>query len=336
MKTIAIIGAGLAGLTAANQLKHITNITVFEKSRGVSGRLSTRRAEPFYFDHGAPFFKARSQNFKDFLTPLIDAGVVKHWDARFVEIDGTTIVTQKQWDEQLPHYVGTPRMSAMTKHLSQGLNVQLSTRVGKLDKTTEGWQLFDEHGGDLGTFDWVICTAPAEQSANLIPESLSMHARIANTTMQGCYALMLGFGSPLSLDFDAALLHNSVLRWISVNPSKPDRPDAFGLTVLSSNDWADAHIDANQNWVREHLFNVTSEMFGIDASKAAHIVLHRWRYANVAEQTGEDYLLDTHAKIGVCGDWLLRGNVEAAFLSGNALSKKISEHCRNSRVYRSY
>ena len=51
MKRIAIIGAGMSGLTVANQLKDIAKVELFEKSRGVSGRMSTRYAESYQFDH---------------------------------------------------------------------------------------------------------------------------------------------------------------------------------------------------------------------------------------------------------------------------------------------
>ena len=42
MKKIAIIGAGLSGLTAATQLREHAEVTVFEKSRGPGGRMETR------------------------------------------------------------------------------------------------------------------------------------------------------------------------------------------------------------------------------------------------------------------------------------------------------
>jgi predicted NAD/FAD-dependent oxidoreductase len=44
---IAIIGAGLSGLILARALSQHASVNVFEKARGVGGRMSTR-----YADHG--------------------------------------------------------------------------------------------------------------------------------------------------------------------------------------------------------------------------------------------------------------------------------------------
>jgi renalase len=57
-RTIAIIGAGISGLSVAytlRTLKHL-NVLLLEKSRGVSGRATTRRKDNFAFDHGANYF----------------------------------------------------------------------------------------------------------------------------------------------------------------------------------------------------------------------------------------------------------------------------------------
>ena len=67
MKKVAIIGAGLAGLTLARRLRGFASVTVLEKSRGLGGRMATRRSDNFEFDHGAQFFTARSTAFRDFI-----------------------------------------------------------------------------------------------------------------------------------------------------------------------------------------------------------------------------------------------------------------------------
>ncbi|MDO9620329.1 MAG: FAD-dependent oxidoreductase, partial [Moraxellaceae bacterium] len=42
-RSIAIIGAGMSGLSCASALQQLGhNVTVFDKSRGMGGRMSTR------------------------------------------------------------------------------------------------------------------------------------------------------------------------------------------------------------------------------------------------------------------------------------------------------
>ena len=113
MSRVAIIGAGLSGLTAARLLHDSCDVTVFEKSRGFGGRMATRYAGDFEFDHGAQFFTARSTEFKAFLTPLLADGVVDLWRGQFVELHRQTLNSSASWDDAYPHYVGVPRMNAI-------------------------------------------------------------------------------------------------------------------------------------------------------------------------------------------------------------------------------
>ena len=69
-KNIAVIGAGLAGITVASKIKEKFDVKVFEKSKDVGGRMSTRRENQFIFDHGAQFFKIKTIDFKNFLLEL--------------------------------------------------------------------------------------------------------------------------------------------------------------------------------------------------------------------------------------------------------------------------
>ncbi len=60
-----VIGAGLTGLTAARALQaRGINAAVFDKGRGVGGRLATRwndtpEGSRAFYDHGAQFFTVR-------------------------------------------------------------------------------------------------------------------------------------------------------------------------------------------------------------------------------------------------------------------------------------
>ena len=170
MARIAIVGAGLAGLALARTLNDRAGVRVFDKSRGCGGRLATRRAGPFQFDHGAQFFTARSEAFQAFLAPYLEQGVVARWDAEFVEFDGAHIGHRRSWADGPPHFVGAPAMNALPKAIAAGLDVVLETRVGAVARVDGYWQLHATDGGDLGAFDWLVLALPAPQAHELLPD----------------------------------------------------------------------------------------------------------------------------------------------------------------------
>ena len=179
-------------------------------------------------------------------------------------------------------------------------------------------------GDDLGRFDWVIATAPATQTAALLP-TLPLPP---SATMLGCYALMLGFADTAipSLDWQAALVREADISWASVNSSKPGRGPAFSIVVHSTNRYADANMGSDLKAVEAHLLQELRAVTGIDVNAADHCALHRWRYANIARQAGPAAVLDPEQKLGACGDWLVSGRIESAFTSALDLAGLLQTH----------
>lgn len=323
MTSIAIVGAGLSGLTAASLLNAYAEVTVFDKSRGYGGRIATRYSKPFHFDYGAQYIKAKSKAFQHFLAPMIEVGVVKRWDANFVEIKNRQITHKRVWDDRFPHYVGVPEMAAIGEYLQEGLDVRLKTCVKNLSYMGQYWYLTDDKGNDLGRYNWVIVAIPAAKAAALVPSILPMNKQIKKVRMQPCFALMLGFEHPLALPFDAAVVVDEDISWISVNNAKPGRNANFTMLVKSTNPWAAAHINDDRKTVMKHLREQTTEVIGYELTHAEHQALHRWDYANADKQVGQQYLFDQTMQIAVCGDWLIQGRAESAFLSGHAAATNL-------------
>ena len=319
MEKLAIIGSGLSGLTLATLLKSKFEITVFDKARGVGGRLAARRTGPFTFDHGAQYFTARTEAFRDFIKPLIDLGVIKKWTARHVEVDGAQIVKRSYWESEEPRYVGVPNMNSIAKQMAQNINVKTNIKIDSILRK-DYWQLEDEHGGIHKDFDWVISTAPAPQTLQILPKNFVHHALIKRIEMRGCYSLMLGFSEIFPLEFEDAHVLNSDVSWIAVNSHKPQRGSLHTMVIHSSAEYAEKNMDIDRNIVINHLCQETSSIIQHDATQAIRQVLHGWRYANNAKRDIYKPFIDHDLKIAACGDWCLGGRVEGAFTSAQNLA----------------
>lgn len=322
MKKLAIIGSGLSGLTLANHLKNKFDVTVFEKSRGVGGRLATRRAEAYAFDHGAQYFTARTEAFRCFIQPLIDEGVVQRWVARHVEINGVRIVKRSSWETEEPRYVGTPGMNSIAKRLAHDLDIRTNTKITSLVRPKE-WQLEAENGPIQDHYEWVITTVPGPQALALLPEKFTHQNNIRSIEMRGCFSLMLGFSEQLPLEFEAAHITNSDISWIAVNSHKPQRGALCTLVVHSSAEYADKNTHTDRDVVISHLCQQATRIIGHDANEAQHKVLHGWRYANNRNRGTHQPFIDTELRLAACGDWCLGGRVEGAFTSAQRLSEAL-------------
>jgi renalase len=328
MKKIAIIGSGLSAMTLAYYLKDKAELTIFEKARGVGGRMATRRAEPFFFDHGAQFFSIKTAEFKKFISSYIEKGVVKEWHARFVEFDNIDIVSKRLWNSNNPHYVAVPGMSELIKSLSVDLdlNIKINTKINKIISYKTKWNLEDDNNEIYQEFDWVISTAPAEQTVSLMPNICNFLDKITLIKMQACFSLMLGMSSELSLDFDAALIRNADISWVSVNNTKPGRNNRYCLLVNSTNKWAEKHIDQDKKYILDYLIAETAKIIKFDPNLIEHQDVHAWRYANASKRYGEEYFLDENTRLASCGDWCIQGRVESAFTSAFRLSDALLKY----------
>lgn len=324
---IAIIGAGFSGLVLGQALKDVASITIFEKARGVGGRMSTRYAAPFYFDHGAQCFTARTKAFQGFIRPLIEAGHVSEWKGKVINLEVGKKDTKRIWFET--HLVGSPNMNSLCKVLEEGLDVRLNTEVAPPAKTPQGWQLTSTKGDDFGQFDWIISTAPPAQTLTLFSDHIPAGSVVHQAKMQGCYALMLGFNKPRAQvckkTWIAAKVRNNPIKWISLNSSKPGRDDSVTCFVAHSrSSWAEEHMNADMDWAQAELLREFSAVTGIDASAADYISTHRWRYAIVDEGCDLNPYCDPQTRLASVSDWCQTSRIEEVWLA----AKELEQHLR--------
>lgn len=328
---MAVIGAGISGLSCARScLDHGIEVTVFEKSRGVGGRMATRRTdEGLRFDHGAQYFTVRDKRFERHVKLWMQDGIVAAWEGRIcLLVDG-----RPHWKESdTPRLVGVPGMNSICRHLALDLNIQLNSPVRPPARSKNNWNITDVDGRRLGEFDYIISSAPAPQSAALLAGSAMLKRHVLSTKMHSCWAAMLSFNDSLELPFDAAFVQDSPLSWISRNDSKPGRgTDAESWVLHASPDWSDRCIDEKGDTVLRHLVGAFWQATGSKPRNPKYAVSHRWRYANPSQPLETQCLFDPELKIGACGDWCSSPRVEGAFLSGMAMADCVLSHVSASR-----
>lgn len=319
MKTTAIIGAGIAGLTTAFQLKDTANITIFEKSRGVSGRMSTRYAGSYQFDHGAQYFTAETDTFKSFLNAVEDDAGVKEWQGRFGSLEGGIF---SENEPRRKRYVATKKMNSLCSFLAEGLAVQLNKRIMTVSKTLSGGYILLDHMHQLhGPYDRVILAIPAPQLQDLLRNSYADQIlSLDSVSMIGCYSLMIGDPDLALPEFDGAHVKDSPIGWIAANSRKPQRETNPSMIIQSTNKWAEQHIEEDPEKVKKALLSELEKQLYRNYANAEYVSLHRWRFAAVENALGHSFWHCPGEDIYAIGDWCLGGKVEKAYLSAEALS----------------
>ena len=159
---VAVVGAGISGLTAASHLaRGGCAVTVYETGRGPGGRTSTRRAGPdgagWQFDHGAQYFAAKDPAFRAIVEDWRAEGLVAEWTGVFGTLDATTgTFVREDPQETKERWVGTPSMNAIAKGLSRraGISLVTSRRVTSF-----------EGGPGVGDGSWTVVHRSSAPSA---------------------------------------------------------------------------------------------------------------------------------------------------------------------------
>ena len=173
---IAIIGAGIAGITAARTLaKAGHHVQVFEKSRGPGGRMSTRESNFGTFDHGAQYFTVRDPRFSLAIQAVPGTTeICRPWSANAVRVlDPLGHVFEAARSSKEAHFVAKPGMNALVRHWAEPLGkaIHNNTQITRLERGAKGlWTLHtDDH--KFAGFDHVLLAIPSVQAENLLKAS---------------------------------------------------------------------------------------------------------------------------------------------------------------------
>ena len=322
---IAIIGTGIAGLSAARALKDAGHaVQLFDKSRGSGGRMSSKRSEAGTLDLGAQYFTARDRRFVDEVQRWQANGWVAEWEPQLYNCQSGQLSPSP--DEQT-RWVGTPRMSAITRALLDDLPVEFGCRITEVFQGQQHWNLLDADGGNHGPFSHVIIATPAHQATALLAAAPKLASTAAGVKMDPTWAVALAFETPLDTPMEGCFVQDSPLDWLARNRSKPGRdatPDTWILHATSA--WSKQHLDLPKEAIIELLHGAFAELLHCSMPAPSFSLAHRWLYARPAGGHEWGVLADADLGLYVCGDWCLSGRVEGAWLSGQEAARRLLEH----------
>ena len=320
MLKVAVIGAGLAGLSAARTLRRRgLSVTVFDRGRKPGGRCATRNEEVTY-DYGAPFFTVHDDDFAAEIRALEKNGSARRWHCR--QVEAASRGSQEVKTESL--FVGNPSMRNIAEGFGDGLEILQSCEIISLSKCADGWRLVNLDGAEVGEYPAVVLAMPPEQARKLLPSKSSIFPTIAAFKSEARWVGMVTFEEPISVPADVVNYHDSAIERIVRQVSSANRDDRCSWVIHSTAEWAEARIKSERPTISIELLSALSGAMGETLPNVVHRDAHRWRLALPSEASGPGAQWDDEMLLGVCGDWCVAPNIEGAYLSGVACAELVS------------
>ena len=308
---VAVVGAGIAGLVCAQQLRRSGyRVVVLEKSRGLGGRVATRRLAGTWADHGLRYLEAQGALSIQLIQTLVQQGIVHQW-------------------ADSPRYVAPDGITAIAKFLSTGLEIRRSQRVQTLTLPDRTWNLTLEAAEqpDL-TAAAVILAIPAPQALALLepladrlpPASLEA---LRSVQFAPCITAIATYPANLlaKLSQTQAQFPDADIAWVGLEFGKQNsrqEDSKLSIVVQSSAAFSDRHLDqADLNAVGRHLITEAK------LSEPEELQVHRWRYAFVSHPWSEP-TLSFDSALWCCGDWCGGDRLENALQSGLATAAQLA------------
>ena len=319
MKTvdIAIIGAGLSGCIAANQLpsSKFTRM-IIEKSRGVGGRCSRRQTkEGMNIDLGLPSFSEKQTHLLN--TIFKQKGILPWQYKQYTENDGVKL--NNQW-------VAAPSMNQVHRELIQDVPLLRSTRVQRITESNQQFILYDEVDQAIVKATQVIVTAPAIQTQALL-STLNIHDAQIEHAAEGSYPQFIIVLNLLNevMPYSVYCGQHPVIEKIIAEHHKPERENAQGATytIHTTPTWSKQFQDMDIKEVSIQVKEAFENLFSCKG-QATCISSHRWLLAGHEIKSQKNaYLSFLDNRVHVCADWLVDDNITGAIKSSTQLVESI-------------
>ncbi|WP_219898515.1 NAD(P)/FAD-dependent oxidoreductase [Phormidesmis priestleyi] len=341
---IAVIGAGVAGLTCAQQLQQAGyKVVVVEKSRGLGGRLATRRLQGTHADHGVCYLKPKDDRFKALVEKLLERSILQVWTDTIHELDAEGQLIEPP--DHAPRYASPTGISTIAKFLATGLNIWLNQRVEAIHLIDQGWALQFEPDERTPITNPASLTASAIVSAIPAPQALTLLepvadvetllTRLRSIQFSACISAIAVYSpqqNESALPWKAVTCaHDPAIGWVGLDSTKQNSPSQRVVIVQSTAAFASRHLEASDlQSIGQTLLDRAADLLAPWLKSPEILQVHRWRYAFPINPLAEKFLTaNIRSPLLLTGDWCRGNRVESAFLAGLATSAQINSQLQS-------
>jgi len=341
-----IVGAGMAGLACARRLQQAGyRVSVVEKSRGLGGRMATRRIEGVPIDHGARFLQPQTTALQALTHRWQARGLVTLWQPQTFYLDSTGQLNPDP--AASPSLVAPDGMSALGKAIAGDLPIYRQQRVVAIAPEHDHWRLTAERSGNGESVTHLtrslVLAMPAPQILPLLaplrshPGIADALPAIAAVDYAPCITVMAQYPpptfqphTPLPCDPTVPWMieghADTPFLWLGLDSSKRQTEE---LTVVlhSSATFAEHWLDAdNLQAAGEALLSRAGKLIAPWLTQPDRWQVHRWRYALV-ERPCPDTVVTAATPLPwvACGDWGGDRAIDSALESGWAAAAVINQ-----------
>jgi len=298
---IAIIGAGISGCNLYFNLKEkYDDITIFDKSRGTGGRLSTKYIGDKFIDHGTPYLEPQSDELKDMCLYLSSQNILKARYDRFTPKNGA---------------------NKMCSFLIDKKDLVKQAKITKASKTNSKWKLEDANCNVYEEFDMLFITIPTLQILEMeIDLNEDIRSSLASVNYDSRFNVILYSEDYIQLD-EKLFEENENIEKVINNSKKYGYEDFSSYVIHCSNEYS---TKLNSH-TKEEIFEMLKLSLGVKENqliKEFTAITHLWKYAFAKSTLDIPYYFDKETNLGICGDYFNLNNVEGSYLSSSMLADK--------------
>jgi renalase len=331
MFEIAVIGAGIAGLTCARRLQAAgKTVVLIDKSRGLGGRLATRRLAVTHADHGVCYLQPKGELFRQWIEELLSVGILRVWTQGIHSLSAAGVLQSPT--KSADYYAAPIGATSIAKYLGRDLEIITDKLITAISPIDNGWQLSTKDPEFSVTAEQVIFATPPAQALAITRESIDPTCIQQLSSVQFTRSITAIAVYPTTDQNAAAALpwqgiqssEHSTLAWIGLDSSKQIDPQQPVLVVQSSAAFAEQHFNApDLSIIGQKLLDAVAPLIPTLTSPEL-IQVHRWGYAFAQNPLAAKFLTaQTAAPLYFCGDWCGGNRVESAYQSGMAVADKM-------------